>query len=74
MVELPDADAGALAARLADLLGDVGWYADLRSAEETFVVFAGRVFRYPVGDADGRREAEAHGRAVGVPDAQLDWP
>ena len=73
-LELPDADAGALAARLAELLGEVGWYADLRTADETFVVFAGRVIRYPLGDGDGRREAEVHGRAVGVPDAQLDWP
>ncbi len=50
-----------------------GWYCDFRTVEETFVVFAGRVFRYARGDATGREEAEAYGRTVGVPEAQLDW-
>ncbi len=51
-----------------------GWYCDFRSVEETFVVFAGRVFRYARGEATGRSQAEAYGRSVGVPEAQLDWP
>ena len=51
-----------------------GWYCDFRTAEETFVVFAGRAFRYVRGDVRGRGEAEAYGRSVGVPETQLDWP
>ena len=51
-----------------------GWYCDFRTAEETFVVFAGQVFRYSRGDVQGRGEAEAYGRSAGVPEAQLDWP
>ena len=51
-----------------------GWYCDFRTADETFVVFAGRTFRYVRGDAQGRAEAEAYGRSVGVPESQLDWP
>ena len=51
-----------------------GWYCDLRTAEETFVVFGGKAFRYASGDVQGRAEAEAYGRSVGVPEAQLDWP
>jgi hypothetical protein len=51
-----------------------GWYCDFRSSEETFVVFADYVFRYRRGDLEGRAQAEAHGRSVGVPEAQLDWP
>jgi len=50
-----------------------GWYCDFRTAAETFVVFAGRSFRYPRGDVQGRAEAEAYGRSAGVPEAQLDW-
>ncbi len=50
------------------------WYCDLASDDETVVVFAGRVFRYPRGDAAGRAEAESHARAAGVPEAQIDWP
>jgi hypothetical protein len=38
------------------------------------VVYAGQVFRYPRGDAAGRAEAVAYGRARGVPEDQLDWP
>ena len=50
-----------------------GWYCDVRTAEETIVVFAGQVFRYTRGDVLGRAEAEAYGRSAGVPEAQLDW-
>ena len=56
------------------LIPEGGWYRDLRTVGDTFVVFAGQVFRYPRGDVRGRSEAEAYGRSVGVPEAQLDWP
>ena len=73
--ELPDADAPSLAAALVDILEpEGGWYCDFHSADESFVVFAGRVFRYPRGDAAGRAQAAEHARSVGVPDHQLDWP
>ncbi len=51
-----------------------GWYCDFRTDEETFVVFAGRTFRYPRRDQAGRAAAADHARSVGVPDAQIDWP
>jgi hypothetical protein len=73
-VEVADADADRLAAGLAAVLDGFGWYADLQTAAESFVVFADRVFRYRRGDPDGRAAAEAHARAHGVPDAQIDWP
>ena len=53
----------------AAFLGSARWL-----ALEVFVVFAERVFRYPHGDAAGRARAVEHGRALGVPEAQLDWP
>jgi hypothetical protein len=68
-----DADAPRLAEELASALQDFGWYVDFHTAAESFVVFAGRVFRYPTGDAAARAEAEAFGRDRGVPQAQLDW-
>jgi hypothetical protein len=71
---IDDHDAPALASALADVLDDSGWYVDFRSAGETFVVFAGCVFRYRRGDERRRAEAEAYARARGVPQAQLDWP
>jgi hypothetical protein len=50
-----------------------GWYSHFNLNGETFVVYAGRVFRYPSGDKAGRTEAEDYGRSVGVPEPQLDW-
>jgi hypothetical protein len=73
--EADEADGGALAAAFSEVLDQPGgWYVDFRTPAETFVVFAGRIFRYPRGDALGRAEAAAYGRGVGVPEDQLDWP
>jgi len=69
-----DDRADALADALAGALGRPGWYADLRNDSTTWVIYPGRVFRYPRGDEAGRMAAQEHGRALGVPDAQLDWP
>lgn len=67
--------AEAVAGALANVLEkEHGWYADFRTPAETFVVYSGRVFRYPRGDSAGRAEAAAYGRSVGVPENQLDWP
>ena len=72
--EADEAGADELARALAGALDEPGWYADFRSPEETFVIFPGRIFRYPRGDAAGRAEAQAHGRRLAIPEAQLDWP
>jgi len=70
-----DEDADRLANALERVLERAGgWYCDFRSEQETFVVFAGRTFRYPRGDESGRGEAAEYARSVGVPEAQLDWP
>lgn len=72
--EVPDEEAENLASALSGVLDDaLGWYCDFRSGTDTFVVFAGRIFRYRRGDRDGRAEAEEYARAVGVPEAQIDW-
>jgi hypothetical protein len=68
-------DASSLAESLSSALDtDPAWYADFRSACETFVIFPGRVFRYPRGSDADRAEAVAHGRDLGIPASQLDWP
>jgi hypothetical protein len=72
--EVDEKDAGDLARKLADVLDVPGWYADMRSDTETVVVYRGKIFRYPRGDAAGREKAVEHGRSQGVPDDQLDWP
>jgi hypothetical protein len=70
-----DKDAERLANALERVLERAGgWYCDFRNDHETFVVFAGRTFRYPRGNESGRSEAVEYARSVGVPEAQLDWP
>jgi hypothetical protein len=72
--EAAEDDAEALAETLAAALSPTGgWYVDYTTTSEKFVIFAGRIFRYPRGDAAGRAEAVAYGRSVGVPEKQLDW-
>ena len=73
--EAEEPDAGVLADALAKALDQRhGWYTDFRTPDETFVVYSGRVFRYPRGDSSGRAEAAAYGRSASVPEHQLDWP
>jgi hypothetical protein len=72
--EAPDAYADELAALLSAALAEgPNWYADFRTGDDHVIVFAGRIFRYRAGDAEGRAEAVAYGRELGIPEAQLDW-
>lgn len=72
--EAEDHRAQHLADALAEALSaEGGWYADFTTGRDHVVVFARRVFRYRMGDVGARAEVEAYGRAVGVPDHQLDW-
>jgi hypothetical protein len=70
-----EAEAENLAQAFAGALDEhPGWYVDFRSPAETFVVFPGRIFRYPRGDDAGRADAQVHGRRLAIPEPQLDWP
>ncbi|MER5177499.1 hypothetical protein ABT009_03825 [Streptomyces sp. NPDC002896] len=68
-----EADAERLAEAIAGCLEPGAWYVNYNTTTEAFVVFAGRVFRYPRGDAASRTQVQAYGRSVGVPEQQLDW-
>jgi hypothetical protein len=68
------AHAEALSAAFADALdSSLPWYASFKSSDEMFVVFPGKQFRYDLGDANAKAEAEAYARSIRVPEAQLDW-
>lgn len=71
--ELEEENAEGLARALSAILDPLGWYANFSSETETFVVFPGRVFRYPRGSPRERAAAPAHGRTLGIPDHQLEW-
>lgn len=69
-----EGDAERLAEQMAACLAPTGgWYVNYNTATQAFVVFPGKVFRYPRGRAEGRRDAEAHGGSIGIPESQLDW-
>lgn len=74
-IEAPASRADELARALADSLEpELGWWADFTIDDtERVVVFAGRIFRYRIGDQAARVEAIAWGRAAGTPEHQLDW-
>jgi hypothetical protein len=71
--EADEAVAQELAEAFADALDQPGWYVNFESPTESFVVFPGRIFRYPRGDEADRAAAQAHGRLLAIPDPQLDW-
>lgn len=71
--EAEEAGAEDLAQAFATALEEGPWYVNFQSPAESFVMFPGRVFRYPRGDAAGRAEAEAYGRRLAIPEPQLDW-
>jgi len=71
--EAAEAGAGELAGAFAGALAQPGWYVNFESPAESFVVFPGRIFRYPRGDQAGRAEAQAYGRQLAIPEPQLDW-
>ena len=71
--EADNRDARELAEAFAGVLDQPGWYVNFQSPAESFVVFPGKIFRYPRGDAAGRAAAQAHGRQLAIPEPQLDW-
>ena len=71
--EADEAVARELAEAFAGVLDQPGWYVNFQSPTESFVVFPGRIFRYPRGDRAGRADAEAYGRQLAIPEPQLDW-
>ncbi|WP_329599801.1 hypothetical protein OIE43_41420 [Streptomyces pseudovenezuelae] len=69
-----EGDAEPLAEQLSACLAPTGgWYVNYNTMAEAFVVFAGKVFRYPRGQVEGRRRAQDYARSIGIPEPQLDW-
>jgi hypothetical protein len=62
--------AQAFAGALDD---DPVWYVNFQSPSLAYVVYPGKIFRYPRGDQAGREQAQAYGRQKGIPEPQLDW-
>lgn len=69
-VELTAAQAEALAAELQD----GPWYIHFWHGQDVIVVFKDAVFRLRHDDRSTWSPAIKHGRALGIPEEQLDFP
>jgi hypothetical protein len=67
------ADPDLLAEELSHWLDSPGWYANLYSDGQIYVIFPDRVFQYAREDDVRHGEALAYAQAVGVPIQQCDW-
>ena len=68
-----DADqADSVAEKLSQALYP-GWYCNIATGRDSFVVFSAKVFKYPRGDERGRSKAQEYGRLSGLPEDQLEW-
>ena len=66
-------DANRIAETLSESLKERGWYANLSTSTEEFVIFPYRVFRYRKGDVQAVRNARTYGKSLGIPEHQLNW-
>ncbi len=71
--EGPEGEADAVADAISRAMVPSYWYANIRCGPDEIVIFAGKVFRYPRGDAAARRAPEDYARSIGVPEHQIDW-
>ena len=71
--EVDATHAQQLATALSQVLDQPGWYTDVQSESDVFVVFPNRVFRYRRADLQALAEVQAHARTLGIPESQLDW-
>lgn len=71
--EAEQARAEAVAAQLSRALKPQGWYVNASTAKHVYVIFPGRVFKYPKGNKAQREAAKQYGRSLAIPESQLDW-
>ena len=49
------------------------WYANLSNESTEFVVFHNKIFKHKRGDREDAKVAIEYGKAIGIPEHQLDW-
>ena len=65
--EEPADEADATAAALSRALKAEGWYVNGHTDTHAYVIFAGKVFKYPRGDLARRAAAREYGLLAGTP-------
>jgi peroxiredoxin len=75
-VEVPEAEAQAVAERLAKILDHKhggSWYADFKNQHFHYVIFRDRIFRVDRRSKQQYDEVNRFGEALGIPSYQLDF-
>jgi hypothetical protein len=75
-VEVPEAEAQAVAERLAKMLDRKhggSWYADFKNQRFHYVIFRDRIFRVDRRSKQQYDEVNRFGEALGIPSYQLDF-
>lgn len=76
VVEVPEDRADEIAEKISEALDPErggSWYADFKNDLVHYVIFLHRVFRIDRKDTGGYQSAVSYGRALGIPEHQLDF-
>jgi len=68
-----ESQADVIAEKLSQALKPRGWYINISTKNDAYVIFPNKVFKYAQGDKQKRAEAIRHGQSLGIADSQLDW-
>ncbi len=71
--ETDENQSDAIADKLSHALKPKGWYINASTIAHVYVIFPGKVFKYPKGDIITREEATRYALSSGIPANQLDW-
>jgi hypothetical protein len=71
--ETDENQSDTIAHKLSQALKTQGWYINASTETYIYVIFPGKVFKYPKGDIITRAEAARYALSIGVPANQLDW-
>lgn len=72
-LNIEDGDVEKTSQELSESLKQGTWYVDFSDGATVYIVFLGKVFKYPKGNLEKKKEAQAYGRAIGIPERQLNW-
>jgi hypothetical protein len=75
-VEVPEADAQAVAERLARIIDRKhggSWYADFKNQRFHYIIFRDRIFKVDRRSKQQYDEVNGFGEALGIPSYQLDF-
>jgi len=70
--EVEESQADLLTEALSESLKP-RWFIDASTDTTVYVVFPGKVFKYPKGDGAQRELVRQYGMSLDIPERQLDW-